>query len=135
MGQLLAWAARSFGRRVPELPAPPAGLEARAERADAELARWFGAAARSLSLDCTPMDTRMTAELEELVVIMLPGTGALVLTGERRPGAVAVLAPDETIAWYSDDVVAQRVVGLGGAGDARVARFCDELGVPAARRV
>jgi ATP-binding cassette subfamily B protein len=139
LGEALAAVARRGGGRVPVVPEPPAEL-GRGAGGGAEVARWIGAAARSLGLEGAPVDVRTSATSRLFaggpLVLSLPQGAFLVLAGRRRAGAVAVLGPDESVHWLSETDVAQRIAGEGAeaAARAQVDAFCDRLALRGAQR-
>jgi ATP-binding cassette subfamily B protein len=138
---LAAVARRRGGRRAVVVPAPPAEL-GRGPGGGAEVARWIGAAARSLGLEGAPVDARASATgllvaAGRPMVLALPGAEFLVLAGERRrDGRVGVLGPDERVSFIPEAAVSRRLAGEGAEAGlrARVDAFCDELGLAAGAR-
>jgi ATP-binding cassette subfamily B protein len=139
LGEALAAVVRRQGRRVAAVPEPPADL---GKGGGAEVARWIGAAARSLGLEGTPVDARASAADVTVsgggpAVLALPEGQFLVLAGGRRSdGTVAVLDADEQLHWLPGALVSRGIAGEGeeAAARARVEAFCDELGLPASAR-
>jgi ATP-binding cassette subfamily B protein len=141
LGQALAAVARRHHRRIAMVPEPPGDL-GRGPAGGAEVARWMGAAARSLGLEGAPVDVRTNAAALLVagggpMVLALPDRQFLVLSGARRKdGTVGVLGPDEALHWLPDELVSRRIAGEGteAAARARVDAFCDQLRLaPAAR--
>jgi ATP-binding cassette subfamily B protein len=127
--------ARAFGRGVPSVPEPPPDL-GRGEGGAAEVARWIGAAARSLDLEGAPVDVRASS-LDALLaggtpLLLAVRPGLLLLTGERREGAVGVLDAQEQVRWAPADDVARHVLGAQPEGSRALAAFTARMGLATA---
>ena len=149
LGEAVGALARALGAEARAIADPPADLGCGNGRAP-EVGRWLRAASAAAGLHSDPIDVRSTsidslARPGEAVLLALPEGAA----GSRRfvalvgapaaNGAVAVLGPDEALAWLPAAALSRQVLGSPAARATadRVDDFCTRLGIagPARARV